>query len=550
MQIGAQYGFHRQLPAGFDFQAFGQARALGQMLVAQPFGGAGAWVERGLLQGFQRSQPTIEPLQVALGLLLRLGRGVQLLTQLLQALHLLFFAGLQLFQGHFAFGQLFAQRHDRRVFRIGSEQYALLLQPTLALGQTFHAGFQLLDARLLHLGLAAWLGGSQVEGVPLFLPAVHGGFGFFQGGGGFFGGGAGDFLLGGEHVQLFAQGQQQGTVMAQVRFGFQARAFGFLQVILQLAQTLLAVLDTLLDPGNVTAHRIEAALHQIEAFGQLMVTVTQALNAGVGITLLGHQCFKTDFLGANNRFALAHLVIQCLPAQGRQLRLELALFTLVFLILLGGLGLAVQAFELALQLFAQVGQPGEVFVGAADTVFSLAAALLVFGDASRFFDKVAQVFGLGFDQLGDHALLDDRVAARAQASAKEDIGDIATATLGAVEEVTVLAVAGDFTTDGNFRVGCVFADQGAVGIIEYQFDTGLAHRLAAGGAVEDDVGHRLAAQVFRRALAHHPAHGVDDVRLAAAIGPHHRRHVAGEVDGGRVDEGFEPRQLDALEPHA
>jgi hypothetical protein len=37
---------------------------------------------------------------------------------------------------------------------------------------------------------------------------------------------------------------------------------------------------------------------------------------------------KADFLGADDRFALADLVVQILPAQGRQLRLELALFAL------------------------------------------------------------------------------------------------------------------------------------------------------------------------------------------------------------------------------
>lgn len=49
-----------------------------------------------------------------------------------------------------------------------------------------------------------------------------------------------------------------------------------------------------------------------------MVAVTQALDAGVGVALLGHQRFEADFLGANDRFALAHLVIQRLPAQGRE----------------------------------------------------------------------------------------------------------------------------------------------------------------------------------------------------------------------------------------
>lgn len=39
--------------------------------------------------------------------------------------------------------------------------------------------------------------------------------------------------------------------MAQVRLGFQAGALGLLQVVLQLAQTLLAVLDALLDPSDI-----------------------------------------------------------------------------------------------------------------------------------------------------------------------------------------------------------------------------------------------------------------------------------------------------------
>jgi len=41
---------------------------------------------------------------------------------------------------------------------------------------------------------------------------------------------------------------------------------------------------------------------------------------------------------------------------------------------------------------------------------------------------------------------------------------------------------------------------------------------AVDGAVEDDVGHVLAAQMAGGALPQHPAHGVDDVGFAAAVG--------------------------------
>lgn len=50
-------------------------------------------------------------------------------------------------------------------------------------------------------------------------------------------------------------------------------------------------------------------------------------------------------------------------------------------------------------------------------------------------------------------------------------------------------------------------------------------------------------------LAHDPAHGVDDVRLAAAIGPHHAGHVGRQVQGGRIDERLEAGELDRGKTH-
>ncbi|CAM5576979.1 hypothetical protein SSTU70S_02917 [Stutzerimonas stutzeri] len=281
-----------------------------------------------------------------------------------------------------------------------------------------------------------------------------------------------------------------------------------------------------------------------------MMTVTQALDAGVGIALLGHQRLEGNLLIADELLALPHLLIQCLPAQGRQLRFELTLLGLVLLILFRRLRLAMQAFELALQFLAQVSQARQVLVSTTDAVLRLATALLVLGNAGRFLDEVAQVLRLGLDQLGDHSLLDDRVAARAEPGAEKDVGNVAPAAFGAVEEVGVLPVAGNAAADGNFGEGRVLAGQAAVGVVEDQLDARLRHRLAGVRAVEDDVRHRLAAQVLRRAFTHHPAHGVDDVGLAAAVRPNHRRHVAGKAHRGGVDEGFEAGEFDAFQSHA
>jgi hypothetical protein len=92
---------------------------------------------------------------------------------------------------------------------------------------------------------------------------MHGRFGLFQRGGGFFGSGVGDFLLG-VSMSALRPGSAARCGRGPGGIRFQACAFGFFQVVLQLAQTLLAVLDALLDPGNIAAHRIEAACTKLK----------------------------------------------------------------------------------------------------------------------------------------------------------------------------------------------------------------------------------------------------------------------------------------------
>lgn len=76
-------------------------------------------------------------------------------------------------------------------------------------------------------------------------------------------------------------------------------------------------------------------------------------------------------------------------------------------------------------------------------------------------------------------------------------------------------------------------------VVEDELDTGLPYRLAAARAIKDDVGHRLATEVFGRALTHHPAHSIDNIGFATAIRPDYGAEIRGEVDCGGIDEGFE-----------
>src|SRR5690606_39480625 len=120
-------------------------------------------------------------------------------------------------------------------------------------------------------------------------------------------------------------------------------------------------------------------------------------------------------------------------------------------------------------------------VGAADAVLGFAAARLVLGKPRGLLDEDPQVLRFGLDQLGNHPLLDDRVAAWSQAGAEKDVGDIAPPALGAVEEVGVLRVAGHAAADGDFRKGGVLAGAGAVGVVEDRLDAGLGILLAGVG---------------------------------------------------------------------
>src|SRR5205085_9309111 len=161
------------------------------------------------------------------------------------------------------------------------------------------------------------------------------------------------------------------------------------------------------------------------------------------------------------------------------------------LVLLGGARLALEVLELLVHLLAQVGEALEVFAGVLDAGFGFLAALLVLGDAGGLFEVDAQVFRARLDDLGNHALLDDRVAACAQAGAEEQVGDVATAAARAVQVVVGLVVAADRALHRNFGIAGKLAADRAFGIVEDEFDGGLAHRLARARTAEDDVGQAI-----------------------------------------------------------
>ena len=91
--------------------------------------------------------------------------------------------------------------------------------------------------------------------------------------------------------------------------------------------------------------------------------------------------------------------------------------------------------DLLLDLVAQVLQALQILARLSDAALGLAAPLLVARYARRLFDEGAHILRLRFDDARDHALLDDRVAARAQARAQEQLRDVLAAAAHAVDEI-------------------------------------------------------------------------------------------------------------------
>jgi hypothetical protein len=103
----------------------------------------------------------------------------------------------------------------------------------------------------------------------------------------------------------------------------------------------------------------------------------------------------------------------------------------------------------------------------------------------------------------------------------------------------VLALAGAEQGAGDRHLAEVDG-QDAGGVVDGEGHLGPAQRRPLLGAGEDDVVHLLAADRLRRLGAEHPADGVDDVRLAAAVGPHHHGDTGFHLEDRRIGERLEP----------
>ena len=147
----------------------------------------------------------------------------------------------------------------------------------------------------------------------------------------------------------------------------------------------------------------------------------------LGTALVGQGRLHGDIALAHRAVLHLRAAVQVPHLERQQLGQRPALLVLERLVAARRAGLPLQVADLAVDFVAHVLEPLQVLARIGHARLGLAAALLVTRDAGGLLDEGAQVLGLGLDDARDHALLDDGVAARAQAGAQEQLGDVAAA---------------------------------------------------------------------------------------------------------------------------
>ena len=241
---------------------------------------------------------------------------------------------------------------------------------------------------------------------------------------------------------------------------------------------------------------------------------------------------------------------QTLPLVGGEGQLEDALGLLQPLVARGPLRLPLEGRDLSPNLTEHVVHARQVLLGRAHLALGLAPSRLVLADPGCLFDQAAAILGLRRDDLGDLALLDDRVSAQADAGVAEKVVNVLEARGRLVHQV--LGFTGAIEPARNFDLAIRSVRSGglAVAVVEGQAYLGHADRRAVLRPSEDHVVHAFAAELPSRLLAHHPLDGVDDIRLAAAVRSDDAGHAVVEAKDRSVDERLEPVELETLDAQA
>jgi 7-cyano-7-deazaguanine reductase len=512
----------------------------------EPFVHARAAAEP-LLQLRQRMQSRLQGSQA-----LRAGRYRRIvLAQGLLGLRQFAFLRLELspqdLQGAIERSELFAQVCEAREIR-GLQRGALLAQPVAALGEPREGFASVHLARVFDLEI---LLGERQGALQLLVTIARGAECFLRYGQPL------AFRLhrrlacGCEPRRAVALGgpfRQAGPGSGEIDVGTRELGAVLGKLALDALAAVTEVRQLLLEAGGVGIGLVERALGRMHLVARAEVLCTNLLQ--LALRPPQTRGLRLEFQAeALDLAAMTRPARRCLlPAQQPQQVLRGRQASLQLVIAGGDLGLRREVLELLVELLPDVVHPQQILARVGKAQLRLAPALAVLRYARRLLQKDAQLLGLRLDHPGDHALLHDGIGARAKPGSQKDVRDVPPPHVDIVDVVGGrLPVALEHPPDGDLRVARPLPAGAAEAVVEYELDAGTVDGLSLAGAVEQHVLHGLAAQVTRGRFAQHPAHGVDHVRLAAAVGADDTYQLSGDGDVGGFYERLEASEIDLLE---
>jgi len=344
---------------------------------------------------------------------------------------------------------------------------------------------------------------------------------------------------------FFGRFQLRRQIMNATR-GFRTFALRLLRPQFQLLRLALAGVSFLRRSALLAEQPGHLRLAQRDAFAKL--TLLFAVTGGFRDRLLevaARILFGVVHLRQRFRDGVALLGQHGVPRE-RTLHTQRAQF-------LGELGepprlarLDLQAALAGFDFAEQVAQAFQVFLGPLELALRLLPTRAVLRDACRFLENGAALHGVGAQKLVDIALLHDRHGAGAPAGVHHQLAHVPQADGVLVDQVLALAGAVEPAADRDLFVVDV---ERRIRVVEDQRDLREADTLSPIGAGEDDVLHLLAAQARRTLFAEHPLDRIDDVALAAAVGPDDDVDAVVEAEFRFVREALEAVQDEFLDLH-
>ena len=214
----------------------------------------------------------------------------------------------------------------------------------------------------------------------------------------------------------------------------------------------------------------------------------------------------------------------------------------------GRVGLSLERAQLTPHLAQQVLQTEKVAFGGLEPALGLLFAAPVLQHTRGFLDDHAPVLGPGVEHGVELALRHDHVLLATDAAVGEQFLHVEQPARHAVDRV--LALTRRTEQRARDRHLGELDREDARGVVDGQRHLRPPERGALRASGEDDVLHLRRSHRARSLGTEHPRHRVDDVGLAAAIGPDHHGDARLELERGGLGKRLEPLQGEGFQEHA